>query len=123
MIERLSLIALTLYEPLKNFISFVLLFLSPPFNSHILFLVSYFQIICISIVADILFFLFRWLHGDCDQLRTEQDAEKCAAEGYVCLLCRPENTPPPHLAITPSTPPACSTPKQKIRLSPVQIQG
>lgn len=60
----------------------------------------------------------------CDQLKTEQDAEKCAEEGYTCLLCRPKDTLPPHLALPPPTPPACSTPKLKLRsLSPVKTPG
>lgn len=63
----------------------------------------------------------RWLHGLCDQIRNEQDAEKCAEEGYTCLLCRQKDTLPPHLVAAPQTPPACSTPKLKIRpFSPVK---
>jgi histone-lysine N-methyltransferase MLL3 len=51
----------------------------------------------------------RWLHGTCDAIKTEEDAEKCAEEGYNCLLCRPRDVPPPHLipsatAIKPPTP-------------------
>lgn len=30
----------------------------------------------------------RWLHGACDSVKTEADAEKCAEEGYNCVLCR-----------------------------------
>lgn len=30
------------------------------------------------------------------------DAEKCAEEGYNCILCRPRDVPPPHLL--PKTP-------------------
>lgn len=73
---------------------------------------------------NILFPIFRWLHGICDQLKTEQDAEKCAEEGYICVLCRPKDTLPPHLALPPPTPPACSTPKLKMRpISPVKTPG
>ncbi|XP_056641929.1 histone-lysine N-methyltransferase 2C-like isoform X3 [Diorhabda sublineata] len=51
----------------------------------------------------------RWLHGTCDCIKSEEDAEKCAEEGYNCLLCRPRDVPPPHLippplAIKPPTP-------------------
>lgn len=44
----------------------------------------------------------RWLHGACDSVKTEADAEKCAEEGYNCILCRPRDVPPPHLL--PKTP-------------------
>ena len=30
----------------------------------------------------------RWLHGTCDSIRTESEAERCAEDGYTCLLCR-----------------------------------
>ncbi|ERL89633.1 hypothetical protein D910_06998 [Dendroctonus ponderosae] len=61
----------------------------------------------------------RWLHGLCDLIKTEMasstdapiaaDAEKCAEDGYTCLLCRPRDVPPPHLqmpstALKPPTP-------------------
>ncbi|CAH0559006.1 unnamed protein product [Brassicogethes aeneus] len=51
----------------------------------------------------------RWLHGTCDYIKTEEEAEKCAEEGYNCNLCRPRDIPPPHLApsaiaIKPPTP-------------------
>lgn len=39
----------------------------------------------------------RWLHSVCDSIKNEEDAEKCAEEGYVCILCRPEHQLPPHL--------------------------
>lgn len=39
----------------------------------------------------------RWLHCLCDAIKNEADAEKCAEEGYICLLCRPKDIPPPHL--------------------------
>ncbi len=40
----------------------------------------------------------RWCHGECDSIQTEEDAEKCAKEGYACQLCRPNDILPPHLA-------------------------
>ena len=60
----------------------------------------------------------RWLHCACDHIKTEAEAEKCAEEGYNCILCRPRDVPPPHIACnipkpqpskyTPrSPPPAC----------------
>lgn len=39
----------------------------------------------------------RWLHGGCDSIKSEVDAERCAEEGYTCLLCRPRDVLPPHL--------------------------
>lgn len=39
----------------------------------------------------------RWIHGLCDSIKTEQDAERCAEDNYVCILCRPKDVPPPHL--------------------------
>lgn len=45
----------------------------------------------------------RWLHCACDHIKTEAEAEKCAEEGYNCILCRPRDVPPPHIA--------CSLPK------------
>ncbi|XP_011303059.1 histone-lysine N-methyltransferase 2C isoform X3 [Fopius arisanus] len=39
----------------------------------------------------------RWLHCGCDHIKTEADAEKCAEEGYNCVLCRPRDVPPPHI--------------------------
>ncbi|XP_060525404.1 histone-lysine N-methyltransferase 2C-like [Cylas formicarius] len=46
----------------------------------------------------------RWLHGACDFIKTEQDAEKCAEEGYNCILCRPRDVPPPHMVPQPIAP-------------------
>lgn len=43
----------------------------------------------------------RWLHCMCDRIRTEADAEKCAEEGYNCVLCRSPHVPPPHLVQSP----------------------
>ena len=40
----------------------------------------------------------RWTHGECDSINSEEDAEKCAQEGYTCRLCRPPDVSPPHLA-------------------------
>ncbi|XP_024945171.1 histone-lysine N-methyltransferase 2C isoform X3 [Cephus cinctus] len=39
----------------------------------------------------------RWLHCACDSIKTEAEAEKCAEEGYNCILCRPRDVPPPHI--------------------------
>lgn len=39
----------------------------------------------------------RWLHCQCDSIKNEIDAEKCAEDGYICLLCRPKDILPPHL--------------------------
>ncbi|GBO32758.1 hypothetical protein AVEN_154110-1, partial [Araneus ventricosus] len=38
-----------------------------------------------------------WLHGMCDQIEDEDQAEKCAEYGYTCPLCRPPDELPPHL--------------------------
>ena len=38
----------------------------------------------------------RWCHGECDSILTEEDAEICAEQKYVCQLCRPPDEPPPH---------------------------
>ncbi|CAL1287615.1 unnamed protein product [Larinioides sclopetarius] len=46
----------------------------------------------------------RWLHGMCDQIETEDQAEKCAEYGYTCPLCRPPDELPPHLLPPPSPP-------------------
>lgn len=50
----------------------------------------------------------RWLHGPCDSIKTEADAERCAEEGYTCIMCRPRELLPPHLLlpqlIKPPTP-------------------
>lgn len=50
----------------------------------------------------------RWLHGACDSVKNEEDAEKCADDGYHCILCRPRDVPPPHqvpvTVIKPPTP-------------------
>lgn len=45
----------------------------------------------------------RWLHGACDAVATEEDAEKCFDENYNCMQCRPRDVLPPHLKpkITP----------------------
>lgn len=52
----------------------------------------------------------RWLHGKCDKIENEDDAEKCAEDGYSCLLCRPRGTVPAHLA-------HISSPKIKQKIS------
>ncbi|XP_064470937.1 histone-lysine N-methyltransferase 2C-like isoform X3 [Ornithodoros turicata] len=58
----------------------------------------------------------RWLHGQCDQIFCEEDAEKCAEFGYNCIFCRPKDEILPHLTIdygaTPSPPPCDSPPPQ-----------
>ena len=38
----------------------------------------------------------RWSHGECDSILTEEDAEICAEQTYVCQMCRPIDQPPPH---------------------------
>lgn len=43
----------------------------------------------------------RWLHGACDAVTTEEDAEKCFDEGYTCIQCRPRDVLPPHLKPKP----------------------
>ncbi|XP_041970566.1 histone-lysine N-methyltransferase 2D-like isoform X2 [Aricia agestis] len=39
----------------------------------------------------------RWLHGACDSIRTEQDAETCCRAGYKCVICRGRDVPPAHV--------------------------
>lgn len=39
----------------------------------------------------------RWLHCNCDEIRNEDEAERCIDEGYKCILCRPKDSLPPHL--------------------------
>lgn len=46
----------------------------------------------------------RWLHCLCDSIKNEADAEKCAEEGYICLLCRPKDILPPHLQMKKKLP-------------------
>lgn len=46
----------------------------------------------------------RWLHCLCDSIKTEADAEKCAEEGYICVLCRPKDILPPHLQMKKKLP-------------------
>ncbi|XP_066943900.1 histone-lysine N-methyltransferase 2C-like isoform X12 [Macrobrachium rosenbergii] len=45
----------------------------------------------------------RWLHASDDMIHTEEEAERCAEKGYLCLICRPQDALPPHLL--PHTPP------------------
>lgn len=52
----------------------------------------------------------RWLHGSCDGIRNEFDAEKCADEKYTCVLCRPRDVPPPHLLPPPPPKPVPKPP-------------
>lgn len=44
----------------------------------------------------------RWLHGSCDAIKSENDAEHCSEDGYTCLLCRPRDMLPPHLLLPSS---------------------
>lgn len=53
----------------------------------------------------------RWLHGTCDSIKTETDAEKCSKEEYVCILCRPKDTLPAHLKPNLTSSPANSVQK------------
>lgn len=46
----------------------------------------------------------RWLHCACDSIKNENEAEKCAEEGYICILCRPKDVLPPHLQIKKKLP-------------------
>jgi [histone H3]-lysine4 N-trimethyltransferase MLL3 len=46
----------------------------------------------------------RWIHCLCDSIKNEADAEKCAEEGYICLLCRPKDILPPHLQLKKKLP-------------------
>lgn len=46
----------------------------------------------------------RWLHCLCDSIKNEAEAEKCAEEGYICLLCRPKDILPPHLQLKKKLP-------------------
>ncbi|GFY42913.1 hypothetical protein TNIN_142091 [Trichonephila inaurata madagascariensis] len=46
----------------------------------------------------------RWLHGMCDKIKNEDQAEKCAEYGYTCPKCRPSDELPPHLLPPPSPP-------------------
>lgn len=39
----------------------------------------------------------RWLHGRCDEITCEEDAERCCDLGYSCPLCRGKDTLPAHL--------------------------
>lgn len=70
----------------------------------------------------------RWLHCGCDQIRSEHEAERCAEEGYNCLLCRPHDQPPPHLVPkkkltqTPISTPK-STPKPEEKIIPLALEG
>ncbi|XP_050716817.1 histone-lysine N-methyltransferase 2C-like isoform X5 [Eriocheir sinensis] len=49
----------------------------------------------------------RWLHASDDMIHTEEEAERCVAKGYLCLICRPQDVQPPHLL--PLTPPVRTT--------------
>jgi hypothetical protein len=44
-------------------------------------------------------------------IKDADDAEKCAEEGYSCVLCRPSDTLPPHLRPPPKViPPKIESP-------------
>lgn len=66
----------------------------------------------------------RWLHGHCDQVFSEEDAEKCAEYGYNCLFCRPKDEPLPHQVIdytvSPSPPP-CESPPPPPAVTAVKV--
>lgn len=51
----------------------------------------------------------RWLHCPCDSIKNENEAEKCAEEGYICILCRPKEILPPHLQQLKKKLPSLST--------------
>lgn len=59
----------------------------------------------------------RWLHGACDSIKTEAEAEKCAEEGYNCILCRPRDVPPPHMQPTPSPKPPTPSKSPEVKAS------
>ncbi|KFB47867.1 hypothetical protein ZHAS_00015920 [Anopheles sinensis] len=76
----------------------------------------------------------RWLHSACDQIKNEAEAERCAEEGYNCLLCRPGDQPPPHLvpkrrfpsvtiAPIPPVPTPKSASKLEERIVPLALEG
>ena len=45
-------------------------------------------------------FVYRWLHGSCDGMNTEEDVERVSEVGYHCKLCRPlTGAPPPGKAL------------------------
>lgn len=71
----------------------------------------------------------RWLHCACDSIKSEAEAEKCAEEGYICVLCRPRDVPPPHLLCNqhkpqpnkyPRSPPPASRSPELYKPSPQQ---
>uniref|UniRef100_A0A182ILT4 PHD-type domain-containing protein n=1 Tax=Anopheles atroparvus TaxID=41427 RepID=A0A182ILT4_ANOAO len=78
----------------------------------------------------------RWLHCACDQIKSEAEADRCAEEGYNCLICRPPDQPPPHLVpkrksvpsvtiatIIPPVPTPKSTPKLEEKIMPLALEG
>ncbi|XP_076338000.1 LOW QUALITY PROTEIN: histone-lysine N-methyltransferase 2C-like [Tachypleus tridentatus] len=63
---------------------------------------------------------YRWLHGGCDQILSEEDAEQVSDHGYHCILCRPVDEQPPHLLSPPfpQTPPKpLPPPTESVHLS------
>ncbi|XP_023231252.1 histone-lysine N-methyltransferase 2C-like [Centruroides sculpturatus] len=65
----------------------------------------------------------RWLHGKCDQMANDDDAEICSESGYYCILCRPKDELPPHLMrkIRDNAPssPSPSLPSESQPISPL----
>lgn len=57
----------------------------------------------------------RWLHCLCDSIKNDVDAEKCAEEGYICLLCRPKDILPPHLQMAKRKAPSLSSQSSALR--------
>ncbi|XP_069119821.1 histone-lysine N-methyltransferase 2C-like isoform X3 [Argopecten irradians] len=53
----------------------------------------------------------RWIHGQCDQLKNEDDAERAADFGYHCLFCRPKTGQP-----GPLPPPPPPSPPEEIEM-------
>ncbi|XP_033732984.1 LOW QUALITY PROTEIN: histone-lysine N-methyltransferase 2C-like [Pecten maximus] len=56
----------------------------------------------------------RWIHGHCDQLKNEDDAERAADFGYHCLFCRPKTGQP-----GPLPPPPPPSPPEEIEMKPL----
>lgn len=63
----------------------------------------------------------RWLHCNCDSIQSEDDAEKCAEDGYTCLLCRPKDVQPPHLVVA-ETPEIVEEVSVEIAPAPVVVK-
>lgn len=65
----------------------------------------------------------RWLHCNCDEILTEEEAERCVDEGYKCVLCRPKDVPPPHLQPAKKALPAPPTNAKSTPLSVAAIKA